>query len=220
MLHDLNNTFKKMLIERGNLDRNTIEIEFEQPTSEWASRLNSPTINMWCFDVRENVKLRNMEMHVSDNGRSAMMRLPPLRYDVTYLVTAWAREVEDEHQLLWRALGALAQVRSLMPESCEGSLKDQLYEIPITVAQAAEASVNMTDLWSVLDNQMHLGFAVMATLAMDIEHGFETPLVLERRIGIGQSNHPQDQTLDVLDREIIHTAGETDGRERKRNERR
>ena len=220
MIHDLDSTLKKLLIERGKLSRSKIEISFEQPTGEWASHLSVPTLNLWCFDVHENVKLRNMEMHVSDNGRRAMMRMPPLRYDLTYLVTAWAREVEDEHQLLWRALGALAQTRTLLPESCEGSIKEQPYEIPITVAQTTETGVNMSDLWSVLDNQMRLGFCVVVTLALDIERGFELPLVLEKRIGVGQSDYPPDEELDALDRQIVQKAGETEGRERRRNERR
>ena len=219
MLHDLNNTFKRILIDQGKLDRGTIDIDFEQPTSEWSSHLSLPTINMWCFDVRENVKLRNMDMRVADNGNSATLKLPPLRFDVTYLVTAWAREVEDEHQLLWRALGTLAQIRSLTPEACEGGLREQQYDIPIAVAQAAETSVNMSDLWSVLDNQMRLGFWVAATLAIESGYEYETPLVLERRIGVGQSDDPRERTLDVLDRELIQKAGDMDGRERQGNER-
>jgi|FLYN01.1.fsa_nt_gi hypothetical protein len=220
MIHDLDSTLKKLLIERGKLQRSKIEISFEQPTGEWASHLSVPTINLWCYDVHENVKLRNMEMKVSDNGRRAMLRLPPLRFDLTYLVTAWAREVEDEHQLLWRALGALSQTKVLSPETCEGALKEQPYEIPITVAQTTELGVNMSDLWSVLDNQMRLGFNVVVTLALDIERGFEAPLVLEKRIGVGQAEYPPDEELSALDRQIIQKAGETEGRERRRNERR
>jgi hypothetical protein len=214
MIQDLDKTLKKLLVENGKLQRSKIDIAFEQPTAEWASRLSTPTINCWCFDVHENVKLRNMEMRVSDNGRQATLRLPPMRFELTYLVTAWAREVEDEHQLLWRALGALAKTRVLKPEICVGALKDQPYDIPITVAQAGEMSVNYSDLWSVLDNQMRLGFTVMATLAFDPEIGFEVPLVLERHIGIGQADYPPDEEITALDREFIYTAGENEERRR------
>lgn len=217
MIHDLDKTLKKLLIERGKLDKNEIEVAFEQPTGEWASRLSRPTINCWCYDLRENVKLRNMDMNVSreqrkglfERGeRSVRMGLPPLRFTLTYLVTAWARRIEDEHQLFWRALGALAQSTSLDPASCEGNLRDQPYEIPITVGQPTEATGSFTDLWSVLDNQMHLGFNFVATLALDPERGFVEPLVLERQIGVGQSENPEEEILSTLDRTLVYRAGQ------------
>lgn len=218
MIHDFDSTLKKLLLDQGKLTRSKIDISFEQPTGEWSSRLTAPTINLWCFAVHENVKLRNLDMQVSDNGRRAVLRLPPLRFDLTYLVTAWANEVEDEHQLIWRTLAVLARHKTIAPEICEGALRDQPYEVPITMAQAGEAGANMSDIWSVLDNQMRLGFTLTATLALDIEQFIETPLVLEKRIGVGQSYVPPDKKIDVLDQQIIQKGGETEARARRRNE--
>lgn len=201
MLHDLDRTLQKLLYERGNLKKDEIEIAFEQPTAEWSSRLSRPTINCWCFDLRENIKLRNMEMQRPDrdilrqmsqrdaNGKAPQiaMQLAPLRFNLTYLVTAWARKIEDEHRLLWRALGALTAQTMLEPAACEGELKDQPYDIPISAAQITEAASTFTDLWSVLDNQMRLGFTLQVTLALDTQRAFEAPLVLESVVRVGQS---------------------------------
>lgn len=212
MIQDLDKTIEKLIYERGKLNRNDIDISFEQPTGEWSARLNRPTLNCWCFDLRENVKLRSMDMNVTQRGNnSARMSLRPLRYDLMYLVTAWARRIEDEHQLLWRALGALVQVPKLEPDECEGGLRDQMFDIPLVVANVTDRMPSMTDLWSVLDNQMRLGFTLVVTLALDSGRGFDAPLVLERVIEVGQAEHPEERVLTVPDDVIRRGSGGASG---------
>jgi Pvc16 N-terminal domain len=213
MLHDLDKTIEKLILERGNLSKNEIDIAFELPSSEWASRLGRPTINCWCYDLRENVKLRNMEMQLTRNNRIGEIRQAPLRFMLTYLITAWARKVEDEHQLLWRALGALAGTMVLEPELCEGTMREQPYDIPVAVGQMGDTTGNMVDLWSVLESEMRLGFPVVFTVALDVERGFDAPLVFEKRIGVGQSDNPPDQVMTALDRYIIQKAQKPDQEE-------
>lgn len=202
MLQDLDRTFEKLLIEQGKLNPRDIDISFEQPTGEWSARLSRPTLNCWCFDLRENLKLRNLERHMEKNGRRAQTSLPPKRIDVTYLVTAWARKIEDEHQLLWRALSVLKQYLALPPERCEGNLRYQSVEIPLLVADMSNSPVNVVDLWGVLDNQMRLGFLLVATVELDVELSIEAPLVLEATIRTGQSEKPVDRVIDDQSSEI------------------
>ena len=68
MLHDLDKTLENMLVEHGKLDRNEIDLSFEQPNGEWSAQINRPTINCWCFDLRENTKLRNMDIRHNLQG--------------------------------------------------------------------------------------------------------------------------------------------------------
>lgn len=199
MIHDIDQTLEKMVIERGKINRNEIEVSFEQPTSEWSSKLSRPTLNFWTYDLRENLKLRSFEMTLIRDEKTGKTRLPPLRYNVSYLVTAWARRIEDEHQLLTRALAALAGRTAWQPEECEGALKDQPYEMPVMVAQPLDNGVNMTDLWSVLNNDMRLGFTLMVTVALDIERATEAPLVLEGTLRIGDSPYPPGHELSMFE---------------------
>lgn len=199
MLHDLDKTLEKILIERGKFNKGEIDITFEQPTSEWSATLSRPTINCWGFDLRENIKLRTMERDIqrqmSKKQNVANIRRVPMRFDISYLVTAWARKAEDEHQLLWRALAALAHYLALDPADCEGSMQEQPYDIPLLVGQMTEAASNMTDLWSVLDNEMRMGFTVVATLALDPQRVVEAPLVLEGRLRFGQAHEPEKEEI-------------------------
>jgi hypothetical protein len=199
VIQDIDRTLEKILVERGKLNRNEIEVSFEQPTSEWSSKLSRPTLNCWTYDLRENLKLRSFEMTITRNEKTGKHSLPPLRYNVSYLVTAWARRIEDEHQLLSRALAALAGQTAWQPEDCEGLLKEQAYEIPVLVAQPLDNGVNMTDLWSVLNNDMRLGFTLMVTVALDIERAVEAPLVLEGTVRIGDSPYPPGHELSMFE---------------------
>ncbi len=132
----------------------------------------------------------------------------PRRIDLTYLVTAWAREPEDEHQLLWRALAALKGVPVLKPDDCEGALRYQQHDIPLQVADMADVHVNLVDLWSVLENQMRLGFTVIATVELDTEIAIEGPLVLIGTFRVGQSDEPPEERLSALDVELRHSASD------------
>jgi hypothetical protein len=204
MLHDLDKTIENILITEGNLNKEEIDISFEQPTGEWSAHLRRPTLNCWCFDLRENLKLRGMERRVGRDNNMGQIVFPPRRMDLTYLVTAWARKIEDEHQLLWRALGGLKRVTKIAPEDCEGALRYQQNDIPVLVADMSNIHTNLVDLWSVLENQMRLGFTAVFTVELDTEIGFEAPLVLEATIKVGQAANPPDEEITALDVELQH----------------
>jgi hypothetical protein len=126
--------------------------------------------------------------------------------DLTYLVTAWARKVEDEHQMLWRALAVLKNQPLLKPQQCEGMLQHSELDIPLTVADMSNNPTNLVDLWSVLDNQMRLGFLLVATIELDVELAIEAPLVLEASLWVGQSDVPPEEEMSALDIILKHKA--------------
>lgn len=211
MLVDLSKTLENILRDQGKIQRSAIDIEFEMPTSEWSARISRPTINVWCFDVRENLKLRTMEKgNVTYNGNIAVRSIPPRRMDVTYLVTAWANKPEDEHQLFWRALATLKALRFLRPEDCEGDLRLQGHNIPLMVADMSEPKANFTDIWSVVDNQMRLGFPITATVELETDMGFSAPVVLSSTVAVGESLDPRTRELDTIDVEIKREGDESD----------
>lgn len=203
MLHDLNKTLEKILVQRGNLTPNQIDISFEQPNGQWSARLSRPTLNVWCFDLRENLKLRNPDLGTARNGQTGVRSLPPRRIDLAYLVTAWAGKIEDEQQLLWRALAALKPVAAISPKDCEGMMRYQTRDVPLLVADTSNTNINLVDLWGVLDNQMRLGFTLIATVELDLELSIEAPLVLEATIRLGSADDPTQQTLNEGGREEL-----------------
>jgi len=203
VLYDLNKSLEKILIQRGNITPNQIDISFEQPNGQWSARLSRPTLNCWCFDLHENIKLRTVTPTTSRNGNQGQRAYPARRIDLTYLITAWASKIEDEHQLLWRALAALKRVPVLEAKECEGLLRYQTHDVPLLVADTSSTSINLVDLWGVLDNQMRLGFTLTATVELDVELSIEAPLVLEATIRLGSSDEPERHELNEGGREEL-----------------
>jgi hypothetical protein len=203
VLSDLNKSLEKILTQRGKIASNQIDISFEQPNGQWSARLSRPTLDIWCFDLRENLKLRSMEMTTTRNGNQGRTTFAPRRIDLTYLVTAWASKIEDEHQLLWRALSVFKNVPSLVPQDCEGLLRYQSHDVPLLVADTSSIQTNLVDLWGVLDNQMRLGFTLTATVELDVELSIEAPLVLEATIRLGSSDYPVEHELNEGGREEL-----------------
>jgi hypothetical protein len=123
------------------------------------------------------MKLRSLERQVSRNGTNTTTLYPSYRMDVTYLVTAWARKMEEEHRLLWRALAALKRSPVLKPRDCEGELRYQQHDVLMLTATPSDHPTNMVDLWGVVDNVMHMGFTLCATLELERDFVFTAPAV-------------------------------------------
>src|SRR4051794_39045355 len=79
-----------------------VEIAFDAPTKDWASRRNAPTIDVYLYDIREDLRRREVGQfdHRATDGRVTERRQPPRWYKLSYLVTAWTQRPEDEHRLL------------------------------------------------------------------------------------------------------------------------
>lgn len=202
MLDDLDKTLENLLRGRGGIGTD-IEIAFDQPNREWSSRLSRPTLNLYTFDIRENLKLRSVEREITRNGNMAAISRPARRIDVSYLVTAWARKIEDEHRLLWRGLTVLKRLPVIPAAQTEGALRYSRLDLPLWVAETnPNHSVNLVDLWSVLDNQMRLGFTLVITLELDLAHIEEAPLVLEATIRTGRTEDARTRAIDSASGEI------------------
>src|SRR5919206_154962 len=107
MFADLDETIRELLIKRVPLDLSEVDVSFEAPDREWSGRLSRPTVNCYLYDVRENHEFRETDYELERRNGVALRTKAPIRIDVSYQVTVWARAAEDEHRLLWRVLGAL-----------------------------------------------------------------------------------------------------------------
>jgi hypothetical protein len=186
MIKALDETIKKLILEKGRFDKSDVDIRFDQPTRDWAAGLTKPAINCYLYDIRENVELRNREWIVErePNGQ-AKKKISPLRVDLSYLVTAWTTEVEDEHGVLWRLLVALASTPILPDSLLVGDLAHQPYPIRAQTAQVSDAMRNLSDLWNVMENELKPAINYTVTMAVERDWIFEGPMVFTKRIDVG-----------------------------------
>jgi len=91
------------------------------------------------LDLRENTKLRNPNATavIARGDYYSEGRAGASRYDLCYLVTAWVRKIEDEHQLLWRVLAALMPGSAAWPRIGQSAqCAYQPFNIPLKVANS------------------------------------------------------------------------------------
>lgn len=172
MIPDIDEILRKLLIREIPIQDNEVDIVFDQPKREWSSRLSKPTINLFLFDLRENLRLRGSEQYSTTalpNGTTEVRR-NPVRMDLRYLMTVWIKEPEDEHLLLSTALMALLRNPFLPRDLLTERLQSQPTPVPLDVATFPPEIGpidKFSEMWGVLDNEMHPGVLVTVTLSMD-----------------------------------------------------
>ena len=184
MLDTVHNTIKELLYAKGQIDPLEVEIEFNPPTKEWVNSRTVPTLNFFLYDLEENTELRQADYDKisSKNAKgvaSSTRRVPARRFDLHYMVSAISSVIDDEHLLLWRVMVTLLKNPSI-PEQFlpEAILK---LELPMKgrVSQPDDGPRPM-DLWSALETPPRPSLLYVLTVPVDLEIGFESPLVLTR----------------------------------------
>jgi len=190
MIQDVDDTLKQILVTRGKMDETAIDISFDQPTGEWGGSLTRPTLNCYLYDVRENVELRSRDFRIERDMQTGQTRrvTDPLRVDLSYIITAWTRNIRDEHALLSRVLATLAPIRAIRPAEAEEALHNQPYDMPTKVALPSEAIRNLPDLWGVMENQLRPGINFVITIAIDLNEVRVAPMVLTAQFDVGRYN--------------------------------
>jgi len=189
MIDDLDEALRDLLVRELPIRDNEVDITFDQPKRDWAARLSRPTLNLYLYDLRENVKLRReaSSREIERRPSSVVTLRPAVRMDLNYLVTAWASDPGDEHRLLARALMALLRFQELPDDLLPESLQDQPNPIPVKVSQP-ETLDKPSDLWSVLDNQQRPGIVLTATVAFNPYTPVVQPLTRSAEVNFGQKN--------------------------------
>jgi len=192
MIDDLDEALRKLLVRELPVKNGEVDIQFHQPKREITARYSRPTLNLFLYDLRENLKLRytasGWDVERRNDGTS-IQRRRPFRADLHYIITAWAAEPEDEHRLLARTLMALFRVPELPDELVPTSLHDQPGPITLKVAQY-DTGGNLTDLWSAMDNELRPAITCMVTLALNPYEMITGPLVRTRELRFGQAIEP------------------------------
>lgn len=186
MFADLDETIRQLLIQRGNLNSGEIDISFDMPTREWEGGIAKPTVNLYLYDIRENLELRNPTPYKVTRGpdNTATKSRPDFRVDLTYRVTAFANSVEDEHRLLSRALLTLLQYPILPENILQGQIQGQ--EITAFTARPDGIVQTPADYWGALDNDIKPSIDYKVTSRLGLDQTWDEPLVLTSSIKIGR----------------------------------
>jgi hypothetical protein len=154
MLADLDESLSRLLTEElGHHGFKSVKVTFDAPTKAWATKVATPTVNLYLYDLQEAVKRRSSEWTTRrENGRSHDVR-PPLRLEVSYAVTAWTRTVDDEHRLLSQVLAVLYAYPTLPETALVGTLANGSQRLPLDTTIGQRRPDGKVDFWSAVGAQ-------------------------------------------------------------------
>lgn len=177
MFNEVDESIRNFLISEVPIDRGEVDISFERPNREWSGRLARPTLNLFMYDIRERPGYRDSTPTVTPTENHSFVRtFPHRRIDLSYLVTAWAREPEDEHRILGRVLAATMRTQEIREKFLVGSLVGSEYPL-LTRVMPPEHIFKPVDLWGVLDNELRACIVFVATAALNVAVPQVGPLV-------------------------------------------
>jgi len=165
-------------------------IKFDRPVDTYQGE-DTGTVNLFLFDIRENMELRSNEPIIERNNGQATLHRPPRRVACSYLVTAWYGSAEKdkelkEQALLSQALQVLSSFPTIPSEMLWESLKEQQPPLPI-VTLAADGGKNPAEFWTALGGKLRPSFTVTVTVSLPVLKP-EKPmtLVTERALHVGE----------------------------------
>jgi hypothetical protein len=159
----------RALIRQDALPGSDVEVVFDAPTKDWASRRNTPTVDVYLYDIREDLRRRERGMinEYDDSGRVVDRHLPPRYFKLSYLITAWTQRPEDEHRLLSATLACFLRHDAIPAELLEGPLAELALPVAITVGLPPPEDRGFADVWSALGGELKPSLDVVIAVPID-----------------------------------------------------
>jgi len=130
-----------------------VEVLFDAPTREWASRRNTPTLDLYLYDIREDTR-RRATGHVD-------------RYiKLAYLITAWTQRPEDEHRLLSSVLACFMRYEIAPSTVMTPLLAEQEIPIGLQIAYPPPEDRQVSDVWTSLGGDLKPSVDLVVTVPM------------------------------------------------------
>ncbi len=147
------------------------DVSFQTPDKNFAPA--QPTVNLFLYEVKENRTLRDPVPIIDRQGDFFLRRMPPLRVDCKYLVTAWSNQagparIVDEHRLLAEALLWLSRFPTVPASYFQGTMVNQPFPPPVLVGQVDDET-NAGQFWSALGISPRSAFHLIVTVALDLQ---------------------------------------------------
>lgn len=168
MIHEVDDALRQLL-RTEVLRSGDVDIVLEAPTKDWAARRNAPTVNLYLYDIREDMRRRSRGRlnEYDEQGQITARHLPPRYIKLSYLVTAWTQRPEDEHRLLSALLMSLLAHDAMPVEMLTGSLLEMGLPVPITVALPPPEDRAFADVWSALGGELKPSLDVVVSAPVD-----------------------------------------------------
>jgi hypothetical protein len=166
---------EKLIREALPLPEHIGDVSFDPPSRTWAAQLSRVTVNLFLFGVgKSGQPPRPTAERTTADGR--VERRPPLpMVELNYLVSAWAGNVRDEHELLGDVLGCVLTHQVLPPEFMSSQLPST-----VQIALAPQDHGRAKDVFTAAEGSLRASFEIVVTTALDALAWHELPPRVER----------------------------------------
>ncbi len=189
MFYEVDEALRALI--RADVDgASQVDLAFDAPTREWSSRRNAPTINLYLYDIREDLRRRGRGLvnTYDERGMVVERRHPPRHFKATYLITAWTQRPEDEHRLLSTLLYAFLRNETIPQELLSGRLAEIGLPVTISVALPPPEDRSFADVWSALGGELKPSLDVVVTAPVDDGRRYSVGPPVEGEIAVGISD--------------------------------
>ncbi|MFN2588680.1 MAG: DUF4255 domain-containing protein [Actinomycetota bacterium] len=159
----------RTLVARDAVGASGAEISFDAPTTEWAARRNSPVVDLYLYDIREDLERRDVawEPHRDEERRVTHRGPPPRRFALSYLITAWTKRPEDEHRLLSSMLSCFLPLEALPEDVLQGELAAARHPLLLRIAMPPKEERAISDLWTALGGELKPSLDLVVTVPFE-----------------------------------------------------
>jgi hypothetical protein len=213
MIEDLSLTLQAILGDRSLAatypELAKAQILFDRPDENFKPA--QTTIDIYLFDIRENMELKSNEPVIERKDGKALIRTRPPRLSCSYLITAWPVGGEELALQEQRLLSQVFQVLSAYPKIPDGFLKGQLSGQPPPlpmVTTRAEDLKNPSEFWTAIGNKLRTSLTVTATLSMEVSKPPEqVSLTTSSLLRVGERVRDQEELIPATGREGFRIGG-------------
>jgi hypothetical protein len=209
MIRDLSETLQALLDDPALPEPlQSAQISFDTPTDGFNPA--QTTVDLFLYDIRENVELRNNEPIIERSNGQAIIHRPPLRIACSYLITAWPVGVMDlvlqEHRLLSQVLQTLLGSPTIPTRFLRGSLVGQEPLLPVITSQP-DGLKDPYEFWVALGSRPRPSLIVTATISMPVFADVTGPIVTTLRTGFGVGTGVVEETLVQIGGQVLDAGG-------------
>lgn len=216
VIHEVDSALRTLIDREAGI--RDVEVVFDAPTRDWASRRTTPTVDVYLYDIREDMRRRErgvLNEYNEDETRIIGRHLPPRHFKLSYLVTAWTQRPEDEHRLLSALLAAFIRYDAMPADMLSGPLAELGLPVPLTVGLPPPEDRGFADVWSALGGELKPSIDVVVSAPINTGQQFEVgpPVTTPPIFNFGGSRDvPVSEPVGFAPEELEPSAAEPAGK--------
>ncbi|MFI8106549.1 DUF4255 domain-containing protein [Streptomyces sp. NPDC086023] len=190
MIHEVDEALRALVRGEALGEGADVEVVFDAPTRDWAARRNTPTVNLYLYDIREDMRRRSRGRRnlYDEQGRVTARTLPPRYFKLSYLISAWTQRPEDEHRLLSALLACFLRHEALPAAALGPELASTGLPVPVSIALPPPEDRAFADVWSALGGELKPSLDVVVSAPVATAPVWEAGPPVEEGLAVNMSD--------------------------------